>query len=248
MKISLKPNILPFFTLGAGGIGLALRVWLFSLKDSKGLLPSGHISDILTFVLTAAVIAVLYLCIQPLGPISRYARLFPASPVRAVGCLLGAAALFIAAIRESDRNGALGVISLVIGICAAAALVYIAFCRLRGSHPSVLLHALPTVYFMLYAVSQVRTWSSETQLSVCFFPLLAAVFLMLTAYHYAVLDSKKVSRRWLVFCNQAALFCCCLSLAGDNKLFFIGMAAWMGCDLCELTTRPPRPLAQQEEV
>lgn len=247
MKLSLKPHILPFFTLGAGGIGLALRVWLFAMRDAKGLLPDGHIADVLSFVLTAAVMAVLYLCVQPLGTVSRYTRLFPASPIRAAGCVLGAAGILCAAIRAVGNNAALGVIGLVIGICAAAALIYLAFCRLKGAHPSALLHAVPTVYLMLHAVSQVRSWSSETQLSVCFFPLLAVVFLMITAYQYAVLDFKKSSRRWFVFCNQAALFFCCLSLNSDNTLFFIGMAAWMGCDLCDLTTRAPRQPVQQEE-
>lgn len=246
MKISLKPKLLPWLTLGAGGIGLALRVWLFSLRDSKGLLPAGHIADVLTFVLTAAFMAVLFLCVQPLGPISRYSRLFPASPVRAVGCGLGGAGILYAAIRDVSGSGALGIAALVVGIGAAAALAYAAYCRLKGIHPTCLVHALPALYLMLHAVLQVRTWSSETQLSVYFFPLLAVIFLMITAYHYGVLDLKKSSRRWFVFCNQAALFCCCLSFNGNGGLFYMGMAAWMACDLCALSTRPPRHLARQE--
>ena len=39
MKHPFHCNILPYFTMGAGGLGLALRLWLFSAVDEKGLLP-----------------------------------------------------------------------------------------------------------------------------------------------------------------------------------------------------------------
>ena len=45
MKHPFRFSILPYFTLGAGGIGLILRLWLFSATDAKGLLPASHPAD-----------------------------------------------------------------------------------------------------------------------------------------------------------------------------------------------------------
>lgn len=246
MKIVVKPAILPWFVLGSGGIGLALRSWLFALTDQKGLLPTGHIADILTYLLAAVVMAVLFLSTRSLASIDRYSDLFPASPVRAAGCALGSAGVLCAALSELSAD-LVSIAVLLLGVCAAAALLYIGYCRLKGLHPAILLFALPTVYLMFHAVLQVRMWSSQTQLSVHFFPLLAAIFLMLTAYHQADLAANVGNCRWFVFYSQAALFFCLLSLNGSSRLFYLGMAGWMGCDLCTLQPHTPKYLSTQED-
>lgn len=235
MKNPLKPNFLPWITLGAGGIGLALRIWLFSAADGKGLLPTGHFADILSFILTAAVMVVLFLCVQPLSPMGKYSRLFPASVYRAVGCGLGAVGILAAAISElSSQAGILSVAAFVVGLIGTGCLGYVAYCRLKGVRPSFIFHTVVTVFFMLHAVCQCRLWGAEPQLQHYCFQLLACVFLMLTGYHHTVMDSQKGSRRWFVFCSQAALFFCCLSLNSESRLFYMGMAAWLALDLCSL--------------
>ena len=248
MKNPLKPKFLPWFTLGAGGAGLALRIWLFSATDEKGLLPASHPAIMLTFVLTAIILAVLALGVRPLIPISRYSRLFPASVLRTAGCAAGAAGILCAVISETNFGDLITVLSLILGILGAVCLLYMGYCRFKGLHPSYLFPAAVTAYLMLHAVSQVRTWGSETQLAVYFFPLLASIFLMLTAYYQTVLAVKKGSRRWFVFCSQAALFFCCLSFNSDNKLFYIGMALWTLADICALYTKPPRYIRQPENA
>ena len=42
MKHPFRSHILPFFTMGAGGLGLVLRLYLFSNMDENKLLPAGH--------------------------------------------------------------------------------------------------------------------------------------------------------------------------------------------------------------
>lgn len=235
MKNPLKPAILPWITLGLGGIGLALRMWLFAGADEKGLLPTGHPADILLYVLTAITAAVLFLCCLPLHPITKYTRLFPATVLGAAGCGIGAVGLLYAAIAELfSGNGILGTITCVAGVLATAAMVCLALCRYRGTRPTFLFHGLLTLFFMLYAVCRSRLWGAEPELQRFFFQLLACLLLLATAYQHCVLTVRKSNRRWFVLCNQAALFFCCLSLNAEYKLFYLCMAAWLTLDLCSL--------------
>ena len=66
MKHPFRSRILPHFTLGAGLLGLALRIWLFSDIDGKGLLPAGHPADSALYILTALTLGILYLATREL--------------------------------------------------------------------------------------------------------------------------------------------------------------------------------------
>lgn len=242
MKKLFKPTLLPLFTLIASLVGFGLRLWLFLTgTDERGLLPANHIAGILSFVLTAIVLAVLVLCTHKLTPLNSYSKLFPAWPLAGIGCAAAAAGILYVNIRDLlVQPDVITIATLVLGLVAAAALLILGFCRLKGNHPSFWLQAAVTVYFMLHLVSQYRLWSSESQLQVYFFPLLASVFLMLTAYHGAVLDAdKKANRRGYAFCNQAALFFCCMSLQGSSWPFYLAMAAWLGTNLCSVKALKP---------
>ena len=249
MKKIFKPAILPLFTPIAGVIGFGLRLWLFlGGTDEKGLLAKHHPAGILCFVLTAIVLAVVALCAFSLKPLPSYRKLFPARPLAGVGCFAAAAGILYVDIRDIIiRQDTITVLALVLGLVAAACLVVLALCRFRGKRPSFWLHSAVTVYFMLHLVSQYRMWSSEPQLQVYFFPLMASVLLMLTAYHSTVLDTEKNgSRRFYVLCNQAALFFCLLSLQGASWPFYLTMALWLATNLCSLKNLPAAP--EKEET
>ena len=100
--------------------------------------------------------------------------------------------------------------------------------------------ALVTVYLMFHLVSQYRLWSSESQLLIYFFPLMASIFLMLSAYHSAVLDLRKESRSGFVFFSQAALFFCMISIYSQSWLFYTTMSLWLATGLCSLQEEAPR--------
>lgn len=237
MNKIFKPVWLPLFTLIAGLAGLGLRLWLFlGGTDDRGLLVAGHPAGILVFVLTAVFLVVLGLWVRPLTPVGKYQKLFPARPLAGIGCAAAAAGILYVDIRDLiARQDIITVITLVLGAVAAAALVVLGICRWKGKRPSFGLRAVVTVYFMLHLVSQYRLWSAESQLQVYFFPLMASVFLMLTAYHGAVLDAEKNgSRRFYVFTSQAALFFCFLSLHGTSWPFYLTMGLWLAFDLCSL--------------
>lgn len=243
MNKIFKSTLLPVFTLICGLVGFGLRLWLFGAgMDEKGLLVAGHPAGILIWILTAIVIAVVALGVRKLMPIDKYHQLFPASIFAGIGCMLGAAGILYVNIREYLQvRDTITLVTLILGLLAAVALVLLGGCRWQGKRPAFWLQSVVTVYFMLHLVSQYRLWSAESQLQVYFFPLLASVFLMLTAYHGAVLDAEKGSRRWYVFGSQCALFFCCLSLQGPSWPFYLTMALWLGTGLCSL-----KPAATQE--
>lgn len=242
MKKIFKPSLLPYVTLVAGVAGFGLRLWLFLTGvDQRGLLPANHPAGILSFVLIGLMIPVLALCVRPLEPVTNYNKLFPRWLWAGIGCVAAATGILYVDIRDLlIRQDLITVLTLVLGLVASAALLILGFCRMKGKHPSFWLHAALAVYFMLHLVSQYRLWSAESQLQVYFFPLLSSVFLMLTAYHGAVLDAEKTgSRRWYVFCNQAAFLFCCMSLQRPNWPFYLAMAVWLGTGLCSLKAAKP---------
>ena len=69
------------------------------------------------------------------------------------------------------------------------------------------------------------------QLQEYFFPLLASVFLILSAYHSTTLAAGKGHPRQLAFFSQGALFLCCLSLNSEQGLLYLGMLLWTAVQL-----------------
>lgn len=243
MKKIFMPHILPLFTLGAGGLGFALRVWLFTAGvDEKGLVIPSHPANSLLFILSAAVICILFLCTRSVSKLS-YKQSFPASPAAAVGHWIAAAGILAADFAElADVGDTITVISFFLGLLAAACLVYLGWCRLKHIHPSMIFYTVVTIYLLVHLMSQYRIWSPEPQLQNYCFQLFASIFLMLSLYHRTALTCRMGSRKWFLFCSQAALFFCCLSLQGESRLFYAAMAAWMTTDLCVCSA--PR----QEEI
>lgn len=236
----MKPSLLPALTLLGGGAGLALRAWLvLAGTDESGLLVTTHPAHILVFVLTALVLASIFLCVRPLGALNRYQQLFPNGALSGTGCIVAALGILWVSLRErSLRSDPVTTVCLILGAVAAVCLLLLAVHRFRQTRPPYLLHVAITLFLMVHLISQYRLWSSEPQLQVYFFPLLSSVLLMLTAYHSAVLDAKKTGRRWLVFCNQGALFFCCVSVWSDSWLFYLTMGFWMFTGLCSLDVPP----------
>lgn len=236
MKHPFKPGILPYFTLGAGVVGLGLRIWLYTGGvDEKNLFLTGHPANTLLMILTAVTLLCLVLCVLPLTGSPAYSKLFPPSMLSFVGCCVGCAGILATNLYELlQHTDTVTVLSLVLGIAAGGSLLYAGYCRYRGIRPGFLFRAIVTMYFMLHLVSQYRVWSSEPQLQKYFFALLASVFLMLSAYQRTTLDAGQKVRRWYVFCNQAALFCCLVATVGEGGLFYLTMGFWTLTELCSL--------------
>ena len=243
---ALKATLLPFLSVGCGGLALSLRLILNGSRDELGLLPNSHICAILTYVLAAGFLVVLFLCARGLAPISSYKALFPASQVRATGCALAAIGFLYAGFSNLGEGGWISVIALLLGILSALAMASLSMARLAGATPNSWFQMVPVLYLMVHAILQVRQWSASIQISSYIFPLFAAIFLMLAAYYHASLNIRRKGRRWFVFASQAALFFCCGALADNSPIFYLCMAGWMACDLC-ITTNPQKRAPQEEQ-
>lgn len=226
-----KIRLFPWAPLLAGIVGFALQIWLFSLEDAKGLLPQGHISEILSFILLALVVAVCWFGVQNSAPTKDYCELFPTSKVAAVGGLIGAAGMGFSAFML-PATGFLRYLIPVFGLLGAGALVAISYCRFEGRQPNSMLHGAITVYLILRTMGACRIWGAEPQLQVYFFQLMASLFLLLACYYRAALDLQAGNSRMYVFFSQAALFCCCLCVPGGDWLFYLSAGIWMATDYC----------------
>lgn len=238
MHSSSKQGIFPWFPLFSGVIGLALRSWLFSLATPQGLLPHNHISAILTFLLLAITLGVCLLGVRKGAPTGAYAQLFPRSPVAAAGIVIGAIGMGYSGF-TLNTTGILGIFLPVLGVLSAAALLLAAYCRYKGLRPNCLAHCIVVVFLLLRILGCCQTWGSEPQLLLYFFHLLACLFLLIASYYRTEMDVQTKDCRRYVFFGQAALFCCCLCLLGEDWVFYLSAAIWMATDFCVMPTVSP---------
>lgn len=229
----IKQGFLPGFPIFAGMLGFGFRCWLLSSADDKGLLPAGHIAGVLVFVLLALTLAACFLAVRQAGPADSYRRLFPASEFAAIGTAVGAIGMaFTAFISVVAPFLQIGI--PLLGVFSAAALFFSAYCRLKGLRPNFLMHSIVAVYLILRILADCRAWGAEPQLQLYFFQLLAYLFLLIACYYRAELDVSKTDCRKYVFFSQAALFCCCLCLTGEDWLFYLSAGIWLATDYCVL--------------
>ena len=243
MKLNLKPKDLTYLILGAGGLGLTLRILLYTTgMDEKGLLKSGHIATVLIWGLTILVLAGLFLLTRNITGPERYEDAFPVSGMGAIGSVLAAAGVLTDTISiMGTRTGLQDTICIAAGFVAIAALILTALCRLGGYKPIFLCHALLSAYFALRLVCQYRAWSWDPQLQDYCFQLFACVGLMLTAYYRATFEADMGNHRKLWFASLLTVYLCCMALSGDqDRLFYLTAAIWAWTNLSNLTVRPRR--------
>lgn len=215
----------------AGLAGFGLRYWLFTTGiDERGLLLTDHPAHILILLWTGLIMAALAVFVWQCPKQLR--KPLPGSLVGFWGCMVAAVGILIANVLElTTANDGVTIASSVMGVLAAFGLLYMGIRRKSGHRGSMVAFTLIILYYMTHLILQYRMWSAQSQLQIYFFPLMASVFLMLFAYHRAALDVHGNHFRRYIFFNQAALFCCLLSLNTDSWLFYLAMAVWAATDL-----------------
>lgn len=225
MKHPFRSHILPFFTLGAGGLGFALRLWLFSALDEKGLLPAKHPANALLFLFSAVVLSILFLATRKLEPRSVNRKAL--RPVNAAACVLGGAGLLLnAKISMGGNISSMTMPSLILNLVGGLVLFFMAFLKFTGKKLPYWLPASLTAILMVTTITQCQVWGAEPQLQIYFFPLMASVFLILTAYQETAVLVRKSKRSLLAFFSQSAAFFCCLSFNSFHKYFYMGLFLW----------------------
>ena len=244
MKKFLRPQSLPLLTAMLGILSLLCRIWLqLGGIDQKGLYVTGHIADILSYLLLALAAAGIWLCIRRIRDDWQPAKLFPSSVPGALGCLAAAVGILATCMQDVPAQvDMVWLLRLVTGCVAVVCLLLAGIARRKGNAVNYLIHSGVTLYFLVQLVCLYRTWSSEPQIQEYFFPLLASVFLMLSVYQRANLDAGAGNRRNYCFFNQMALFCCLASLTTQNWFFYLCGAVWTATSLCDMTEKADMPL------
>ena len=227
MKTDFKLSNLKYLILGAGVIGFFLQRMLYRTgMDEKGLLISGHWAQIALLVLSAAVLAAIYRSTRAL----QTPKEIPAavSISGGIGCLLGAAALFIKLPVPPMGPDRLYVMEQYFSTAAQLIFCALAFFCFAGKKTPFPLHGILCLYLAVRAVGQYRFWSSVPQLMDYAFFLLAHVALMLSAYQLAAWnagfgDLKKLWRWGLT----ALYLCCSCSCSPSNRIFLLLFGIWL---------------------
>ena len=229
MKQFPKSESISLFSVGAGIVGMAMQSWLFSTVDHKGLLPRNHISAIISFLLFAAIVAWTFYYLKNVKGSCDYEQQLPPSVVAAVGSCLAAVGFGIS-VMTPIAMGFLQTLLRLFGVLTVGTLLFSGYCRLQGKRPNSLIYVPLILFLICRALAFCQVWSSAVQVQAYFFPLLAGLFLLLTAYHRAALGLEaKSANRYLIF-RQLALFCCLLSVVSDNGLFYLAGAVWTATD------------------
>lgn len=231
MKQVPKTEAFSLFSIITGVIGFAMQSWLFSTVDNKGLLTYHHISAVISFLLLAAVVAVNMMFLRNFKPTGEYAHLFPKSPVAGVGSILAAVGLGISAMLPV-ASPVLRIFVRVFGLLSVAGLALGGYTRLQGKHPNCLIYGAVSVFLIFRTLVFCQSWSAEVQVEIYFFPLLASLGLLMAAYYRAAMGANLKNCRQYLFFRQLALFCCLVSLAGPDRLFYLSGAIWMATDFC----------------
>lgn len=230
MKQLLRSHSLPVLPAAAGILGLLLRIWLFSAIDEKGLLPAKHFADTAVFLLTAIVLGILFLITQT--PLSRPVRKGVPALAGILGCAMGGIGFLCTGLRSFSahavRFSGIAALAGIVGGLALLAMAVLKYFRKRVGYG---FPAIATVCLMLDTVAQCQVWGAASQLQEYFFPLMASVFLILTAYHATFLAAGRGKPKWLAFFSQGALFFCCTCLNTAHWTLYLGMLFWAAAQL-----------------
>ena len=239
MKRFSKPTDLPFIALCGGLLTYIARMLLYisALGNvDSGLLPTGTLPDLLSWVLIAVTMGLLLVGARSLNGRVRYSRKFRNALLATIAMSVAAVCFCITSLLELlSETGTVSMLSACLGFLAAAALGYLAWGRFTGKQPNMIFHSVICLYLMLHLVSHYQLWSSCPQIQSYAFELLAIVFVMLACYHRAAADAGHGTCRTHFFFSLAAVYFCIAALPGcDNEVFFLGCALWMFFTPCRL--------------
>ena len=241
MNKLLKTANLPWLLLGTAVLGALVRVWLYATGvDEKGLLVPNHAGHILIWLLTLAALAAALLGTLRLKQAAKYSYNFPPSMVGAAGAAVAAGGMLATAlIQLFSRGDTLTGFTGFVGLLSALVLLFLANCRYKGLHPTMLFPGVLCVYMILHMVCLYRAWSADPQIQDYCFALFASVSLTLACYHSAAFCANSGNRQMHSVFHLLSVFFCIVCLPGsDSPLFYLSMGIWMFTDLCNLRPMP----------
>lgn len=213
-----------------GLAGMALQFWFFSIApDSRGLMPAGHISGILTLAVLAATLLLIFL--------SRSHISFPKNPVlvRVVGAVLAAVFTAISAWQMFSQQHYL---TAFLAAMAALSSLYVVWARLRGHRVFYGVYAVFALCYMFYLISRYRDWSAEPETARYAYQLLALVCMMLVFYQKAALMAHTGRfSSYNLWHGLATVLSLTAVPSASNPMLYLAGAIWL---ILDPSPRPPQ--------
>ncbi|MBE6960567.1 MAG: hypothetical protein E7448_07610 [Ruminococcaceae bacterium] len=223
----------------AGGIAvMILRQLHLATANEAGLLVRDHITGIFALILSVAILALL-LWRSLVLPKEQTCR-FPASIPATVGYALGAFGIAYTAV-GFFRAQTVTVMPMAafVGVVAAVALLIMAGLRFQGLAANVLYHAAVCVFFLLLLLCQYQLWSSEPQMPLYAYAMVATAFLSVGGFHRACFDGKMGQLRQYAFFRAGSVFFCLAAIPGsDLWVLYLTGALWSAADILNLSVVP----------
>ena len=238
------------FVLFSGALGLLLRL-IISLggTDAKGLYPKNHPAWIILCILSAGVVAVLWLLTRQVGADQRYKKNFPASRSGAICAALAAIGIAFTAF-DLFATDLLSIICFLTGIASMAGLLFTGYCRFLGKKPHFICHAAPAAFFALRLFLLGKDLGAETEVSRYLFEMLASVAMIPACYQLWGFDVGMGKRENSLFWSLTAAYLCVVAIVGvENWLLYVTCTAWLLTNTCSLQYLPKkmRPVSAQSE-
>lgn len=248
MRRILRPKYLPLVAVIAGTLATAMRIWTIGDgPDANMLYARQPVAWNLLWALTVLVFVFSLLCLRRLKTPGQYGDNFPASPISAAGSGLAAVGIAstVPALLQVKGN-AFSTVTGLLGVVAAAAMAYVAYCRFKGIKPNFLAHFSMCIFMILRIFSACRIWSNKPQLGVFVFPFLSMVCVMLAAFQLACFDADMGKRRSCLLWSLMGVYLSLAALPGSgDMIFFGGMALWLVTNLPSLRSLKTPPVAEK---
>ena len=236
MKPDIKLSSFKYLILGAGGLGFVLQQLLYTTgMDEKGLLIRGHWAAVSLVILTGLTLAFIFRS-------TRKAPVFPDVPSASIpggiGCLVGAAALFLGS--GGENFDTLSQVEGAMRLAAQLSLCALAYCRFAGKKCPFGFHGILSLFLAIRMVGQYRIWCSDPQVMDYALFLLAHVALMIFAYQLSARDAGFGNPKSLWFWGLTGLYlCCCAPCGQSDRIFLLMLGAWV------FTALPSSPAQMQ---
>lgn len=231
MKQFRKPWVsAAIFSLG-GIAAMALRFWLLKQGlDDRGLLVTGHLGYILSYVLSVALPVALFFTLD-----QKQTLHFAPTPLAAVGFFIQAVGFGLAAwTLLSYTTLAMRTVTGVFGIASALCAIVAGIYALRGYRTHPLFFCPGALFFACFLFCRYQQWSAEPELQRYVFQLAAAVVSMFAMYQRSALGvDMGSSRQYLLWSRSATLLCLAAIPGSQLPLLWLAMAIFFALDGCE---------------
>lgn len=215
------PLLLSLTSTILGILCLLSRQWyLSSAVDEKGLLTP-HTGNIISWILTAAAIAVCLLLVLAKKP----CVCFEDTPLIYGSTVAYTLSLGTVAGHLLAGNSALDTVAGILALAAALSIVLQMVCRLSGKSIPVFSRFPLILFYLFFLLSAYQHWSTQPQTTLYVFRLLALVCLTIAAYQRAALALHSGNTSIYLICAKLAVFFCLAAVPGGNNwLFYLFMA------------------------